>query len=79
MSITLKNNQEHKDFKGGVYIYKTSGALDIQQQLDKEGFATVTDGVIAGAESGIIELALDSDVKVANGGANTLILSHVRP
>jgi hypothetical protein len=68
-----------KDLQGGVYVYKTSGALEIQQELDNEGFATVTDGSIAGAESGLIELALNSRVRVFNGGASTLTLSLVRP
>lgn len=81
MATTItENSLPIKGLQGGVYVYKTSGALEIQQQLDDEGFATVTDGSIAGAESGLIELALNSQVRVgAGGGASTLTLSLVRP
>ena len=75
---TLKNNQETGIIKGGTYIFKTDGALDIQMQIDNEGFATVTDGVIAGVTTGAeIDLPVCT-LKVANGSTNSLTFARVR-
>ena len=75
---TLKNDQSADIIKGGTYIFKTDGALDIQMQIDSEGFATVPDGAIVGVTTGTeIDLPVCT-LKVANGSTNSLTFARVR-
>ena len=74
---TLTNDRTQPIIKGGKYVFKTSGALDIQIQIGDEGFATIPDGVIAGVTTGqVIDLPICT-LKVINGGANILTFSRV--
>ena len=66
---TLTNNQQTR-MGAGSYAYKVTGALELQIQLDGEGFSTITDGAFTAAGDGIVEFA-PCDVKVINAGANT--------
>lgn len=75
---TLTNNQEREIQNGGTYVFKTSAALDIQMQIENEGFATIPDGVIAGATTGqVIDLPI-CKIKVVNAGAGILSISRVK-
>lgn len=76
-STTLVNNVPLLSLNRGTFIFKASGALDIQIQLGSEGYSTVTGGVIASVQSSEIELP-DCDIQITNAGAETLILSRSR-
>lgn len=73
---TLGNNEE-MDIIEGLYAFKATGALDIQVQLYNEGFADVTDGSFAAAETGVIQLPR-GQLKVVNAGANEFIFSTTK-
>ncbi len=74
---TLTNDRTQDIIKGGTYVFKTSGSLDIQIQIDTEGFATIPDGVISGATTGqVLELPVCT-LKVINAGTETLTYSRV--
>jgi hypothetical protein len=55
----------------GKYALRVSGALDLQWQLESEGFNTITDGSFSAASDVTVELPI-CEIKVINGGANTL-------
>ena len=71
----LANNAELK-ISGGDYALKVGGAMDLQWQLEDEGFSTVTDGVFTVASDVIVELPACT-VKIINAGANILYIRHV--
>jgi len=74
---TLKNDAPFEGLNNGTFVYKASGALDIQIQINDEGYDTVTDGVIGAAGTGIIKLP-DCDIQITNAGAETLIISRTK-
>ena len=71
----LQNN-ETLVVKGGNYAVKVSGPLELQWQLDDEGFATIPDGDFSAATSVIVDLP-QCTIKSINAGANTLLLRDV--
>ena len=74
---TLANDRTQDIIKGGKYVFKTSGALDIQMQIDNEGFATIPDGVIAGATTGQVIDLPSCTLKVVNGSTFALTFARV--
>ena len=71
----LQNN-ETLVLKGGNYAVKASGALDLQWQLDAEGFVTIPDGSFAGETSVIVDLP-QCTIKIINASTNTLLLREI--
>jgi hypothetical protein len=71
---TLNTATDTARLTGGDYTFKTTGALDIQMQIDSEGFATIEGGVYA-ASDGVMTLP-DCQVKIVNMGANSLVLAR---
>lgn len=74
----LANNEE-TEVNAGLYIFKATGALDVQVQLDEEGFNNITDGSFTGVTTGTIRLS--GEIKVVNAGANLFYfrLAEVQP
>ena len=73
---TLANN-ESANFKGGEYVFKTTGALDLQMQINDEGFDTVTDGSFSAVTDGAITLPICL-LKVINASSNTITIKQSR-
>ena len=74
---TLKNDISIKIVKGGDYIFKPSGALDVQVQLDGEGFDTIPSGSLTVADSGIVVRLSPCDLQITNAGAETMTIARV--
>jgi hypothetical protein len=62
---------------GGLYSYKTTGALDIQWQLNEEAFQTMKGGSYAGIDDDKMEVP-PCRIKIINAGASTLEILRVR-
>lgn len=76
----LNNDVPIEIVKGGDYIFKPSGALDVQQELNGEGFDTLPNGSLTAADSGVVvRLAYNSKLMITNAGAETLVISRVSP
>jgi len=77
---TLVENEETQ-VTAGLYAYKVSGALTMQQKFkifdSVDDFDDISDGVFTEAGSGLVELA-EGWVKVVSAGANTLKLTLIR-
>tara|TARA_R110000787_G_scaffold86785_1_gene184954 strand:+ start:30 stop:254 length:225 start_codon:yes stop_codon:yes gene_type:complete len=67
---TLLNN-ETLPVIAGDYVVKTNGPLDVQYQIEDEGFSTITGASFSVATDVYIKLPI-CIVKCANAGANTL-------
>jgi len=75
--MTILANNEQGTISAGKYAAKISGALDLQWDINGLGFSTLTDGGFTGASDVIIDLPT-CNIKVINGGANTVTLKLVR-
>jgi len=74
---TLINDTPIKIVKGGDYIFKPSGGLDVQIQLDSEGFDTIPSGSLTAADSGIIVRLSPCQLQITNAGSETLTIERV--
>jgi len=63
---------------GGDYIFKPSGALDVQIQIDSEGFDTIPSGSLTAADSGIVVTLSPCELKITNAGSETLTFERVK-
>ena len=77
ISVTLTANNDTQLISGGDYSFKVDGALDLQWQLDTEGFTTIDDGSFSGAGTGVLSLP-ECTLKVINASTNEIVLSRVR-
>ena len=73
----LKNDVPIEIIKGGDYIFKPSGALDVQVEIDGEGFDTIPDGSLTAADSGIVVRLSPCQLQITNAGAETLVIKRV--
>ena len=73
---TLGNN-DTQGFDAGIYIFKTTGALDLQWQLEAEGFSTVTNGSYSAAADGTLELPV-CELKVINATTETITIKKAQ-
>ena len=69
---TLVNNDELA-VDPGDYVYQNDGALDIQLKMEGGSFATITDGSLSSAGSGLLTLP-KGDTKIVNASSNSLII-----
>ena len=72
---TLNTATDTATVTGGDYTFKTTGALDIQIQIDAEGFSTIEGGSYSGVSDGVMTLPA-CQVKIINMGANSLVLAR---
>ena len=73
--MTTLINDTPMELNRGVFVFKSTGALDIQMQIGTEGFTTITDGVLAGAEDGTMTIP-DCEIQITNAGSQTLTISR---
>ena len=77
ISVTLTADNDTQIFSGGDYSFKVDGALDVQWQMDSEGFSTIDDGSFTAAGTGVMSLP-QCTLKVINASTNAITLSRVR-
>ena len=75
-AIELNNNEETSLF-GGDYIIKTSGALDLQWDINNSGFSLFTGSAFDSAKDVILTLP-PCKIKVVNAGGNTAVIVNIR-
>ena len=72
----LANNDE-KGFTAGFYVFKTTGALDLQWKIGDEDFSTITNGSYSAAADGTLDLPICL-LKVINAGSETITIKRAR-
>ena len=75
MAIVLANNQE-ATVTGGAYAFKVDGALDLQWNINGEGFTTIDDGGFTASGTGVVDLPA-CDIKSINATTFSITLSKV--
>tara|TARA_R110000782_G_C14564832_1_gene386611 strand:- start:16 stop:240 length:225 start_codon:yes stop_codon:yes gene_type:complete len=74
--MTKLINNETTSITAGDYVVKATGALNVQYQMDDEGFTTIAGASFTTAGEGLITLPI-CIVKCANAGSNILRIKKV--
>ena len=71
--MTTLADTDIKNFGAGEYVFKTTGALDLQWQIGDEPFSTITNGSYSAAADGTLSLPI-CRLKVINGTTETITI-----
>ena len=74
---TLINDVPITIVKGGDYIFKPSGGLNVQIQLASEGFDTIPEGALTAADSGVVVRLSPCQLQISGAGSETMVIERV--